>query len=826
MSYSIIDIANILQINTSNLKHYTISTLLTDSRQVFYAEESLFFALTTAYNDGHKYIIELYDLKVRNFVVSKIEPHWKNLADANFLLVDDTLKALQKISISHREHFSMPVVGITGSNGKTIVKEWLFQLLKNSFNIVRSPRSYNSQIGVPLSVWQINSTTTLGIFEAGISKPHEMEALEPIIQPTIGIFTSIDDNEHQENFHSLEEKCLEKLCLFKNSQVIICNADNEILVTCLKKKNLWDRCLTWTKQQNTTHQAFLTITNIHHEEQKTVIQYRIAQSEYKIQVPFTDFFLIENVLNVILAATYLKVPHHLITKEIQKIEPVDIRLEVRKAKNNSILISDKCGIDITSLEIALSFLQQRATNNALGRAVILSDTSQNTSYTKKIFQQISKLLTQYNIDKLIGIGEQILPHADIFTLQDKHFYSSLNQFIISKEWANIHDKVILLKAEKSFNLQHIHALIEERVHETFMEINLDALIYNFNIYKNILGKETKIVCMVKADAYGAGATEVAKTLQYHRCDYLAVATAEEGIQLRKDGIKLPILVLNPEVNGFEILYQYHLEPEVYNFRILHIFIQKAIEYNITNYPIHLKIDTGMHRLGFTSEDIDKLLEIINKQTTFRIKSIFSHLAASENWLFDDFTQQQISAFKTIADRIQEKCQYPVIKHILNSAGIERFPLQQLDMVRLGISLYGINVEKRTITKNVCSLYSTILQIKHISKHETVGYGRKGVFDRDAKIATIRIGYADGLSRQLGNGVGYVLIRGKKAPFVGNICMDLSMIDITGIDAKEGDIVEIFGDHISVTDIANKINTIPYEILTAVSSRVKRIYFKE
>ncbi len=825
MTYSIFKIAQIFGISKTNLLDREISILLTDSRQVFYADQSLFFALKTPNNDGHKYIPELYDMKVRNFVVKELDPEWGKLSGANFLLVKDPLQAMQKLVSFHRKKFEIPVVGITGSNGKTIVKEWLYQLLREDYNITRSPRSYNSQIGVPLSVWQLNEQTELGIFEAGISMVDEMENLQSIIRPTIGILTNIGEA-HQENFSSLQQKCLEKLELFRNSDVIICDGDNPLIQKCLDIACLSQKVMAWTRRPEFSTDRPLQIFKIEKKETSTVIEYSILEFAGKFEIPFNDDASIENAINCLAAVLYLKAPSKDIGERMKRLEPVAMRLDVRPGKNNCILINDSYNSDINSLEIALGFLQQRATAESLRKVVILSDIPQSGMLPKTLYNRVAELIDNKGIDKIIGIGEEISHNAATFHQKEKLFFETTEEFIRSGVWKTFRNELILLKGSRQFNFEKIDECIEEKAHETVMEINLDAVVHNLNFYRSKLKPETKIVCMVKADAYGAGATEIAKTLQYHRCDYLAVAIAEEGVKLRKDGIKLPILVLNAEVNGFETLFEYSLEPEVYNFRILDAYIHEANKRGISDYPIHLKIDTGMHRLGFTEGDLDKSLPIINQQDGLRIQSVFSHLAASESWKFDDFTTQQISTFKRVAEKIEAGCGYKVMKHILNSAGIERFPEEQMDMVRLGISLYGVSSSGLEGPKIVSSLYSTILQIKDISQGETVGYGRRGVVERDARIATIRIGYADGVRRQLGNGVGHVMVRGHRVPFVGNICMDQSMIDITGLDVKEGDAVEIFGQNISVIDVADSIQTIPYEILTSVSSRVKRVYFKE
>ncbi|HMM04403.1 MULTISPECIES: bifunctional UDP-N-acetylmuramoyl-tripeptide:D-alanyl-D-alanine ligase/alanine racemase [unclassified Dysgonomonas] len=823
MKYSIHKIAKILDAIASDLNDADISILLTDSRQVFYPAETLFFALSTKNNDGHKYINELYELGVRNFVVSQILPDWENYQDANFLVVTNTLTALQRIAAYHRNQFDIPVIGITGSNGKTVVKEWLYQILHQDFNITHSPRSYNSQIGVPLSVWQMNDHTQLGIFEAGISQPEEMSKLEAIIRPTIGILTNIGQA-HQEGFKSMKQKCLEKLELFINCDVIICEEENELIDECMEIACLSHKRLTWSRRGSS--KSPLYVMKIEKQEKSTTIHYSVLGMASKLTIPFSDDASIEDAIHVLATAFYLHMSLPDINGRMATLEPVAMRLDVRQGKNNSTLINDSYNSDINSLNIALDFLVQRATANEQKKVLIISDIPQSGLILRELYYLAANLVLNKKIDLLIGIGQEISDHKEMFKDTESLFFNTTEDFIHSNIWHDFHDMFILLKGARSFSFESINKLLEVKTHETVLNIDLDAIVHNFKFYRSKLNPKTKMICMVKADGYGTGSSEVAKTLQYHKCDYLAVAVAEEGVILRKQGIKVPIIVLNSEVGGFEELATYSLEPEVYNFRILDAFIKEAKLQGITNYPIHIKIDTGMHRLGFTEEDIPELMDRVKGQTGVRIQSVFSHLAASESWNFDDFTLQQIKTFKKIAGEIEESCHYPVMKHILNSAGIERFPEEQLDMVRLGISLYGVSASGLNGLRNVCTLKTTILQIKHIKAGETVGYGRKGHFDHDATIATIRIGYADGISRQFGNGVGVVLVNGHQVSIVGNICMDLTMIDVTGIEVKEGDIVTIFGENLPVTDLAKKINTIPYEIFTSISNRVKHIYYKE
>ena len=822
MKYEIKQIASILGITSNNLNYAEITTLLTDSRKITNPSTTLFFALESKNNDAHNYISELYNSGVRNFVVSKQFDEWRDFKDANFLKVKNCLSALQKLAHHHRSKFDIPVIGITGSNGKTVVKEWLYQLLEKDFNIVRSPRSYNSQIGVPLSVWQLDEDTELGIFEAGISKPDEMENLEPVIKPTIGVLTKIGEA-HQENFSSLQQKTLEKLELFTNCEVFIFEEDNDLVNSCVDLKVLSQKTFSWSRKNREAH---LFISDIEKKENCTEISYTFMNFDYSFEIPFIDEASIENAINCLAVALYLHVSPNDISNRMSALEPVAMRLDVRKGKHGSLIINDSYNSDVNSIKIALDFQHQRKMDRKLKKTLILSDILQSGVPPKSLYKRVAEMTEQSGIERIVGIGRDILTNSDLFTMPEKTFFLTTDDFLKSNIHETFRDELILLKGARRFNFEKINNILEERIHETVLEVDLDAVVHNFNYYKAKLKPDVKLICMVKANAYGAGAVEIAKTLQYHRCDYLAVAVAEEAVSLRNEGITLPIIVLNPEVNGFEELITNNLEPEVYNFRILETFIKKSERSGITDYPIHLKIDTGMHRLGFLPGQVEELADLLKQQKGLRVKSIFSHLSASESWAFDDFTHQQINTFREVAEKIEHELGYPVYKHILNSAGIERFHDYEWDMARLGIGLYGVSPSGLNGLRNVCTLKSTILQIKQVSNNETIGYGRKEKLDHDARIATIRFGYADGMDRQFGNRRGKVLINGQFAPIVGNVCMDLCMIDVTDIKAEEGDTVVLIGEEIPVTELAECIGTIPYEILTSVSPRVKRIYIKE
>jgi len=796
-----------------------INWLLTDSRSLSFPAESLFFAIETARNDGHKYIAELYAQNARYFVVSKILPEFVEFSEAVFLQVSDTLNALQTLTSAHRKLFNIPMVGITGSNGKTIIKEWLYQLLHTEYNITRSPRSYNSQIGVPLSVWGLNEATEIGIFEAGISQPNEMARLQAIIQPTIGIFTNIGDA-HQENFDTLEQKAREKMKLFVDCETLIYNSDNEILNKTIAQSEVKAQLFSWGKN------APVQILKIEKSPMKTAIsiQYKNAKSE--ISIPFTDDASVENSLHCITFLLFLGKNFEEISQRISRLEPVAMRLEVKEGIRNCLILNDSYNSDINSLNIALDFLNQQATAKNLSRTLILSDIMQSGFSPEILYQTVADLVRNKNINHFVGIGTEIAKNADKFGEIRTDFFPTTDDFLKSSLPNNFSNELILLKGSRSFHFEDISAKLELIAHETVLEVNLNALVDNLNYFRSKIRPETLIMSMVKAFAYGSGAVEVARTLQHHRCDYLAVAVADEGVELRREGIRIPIVVMNPEKSGFGLIFDHKLEPEIYSFRLLDLFISAAEKLGITDYPIHIKIDSGMHRLGFAPQEIDRLIDRLQNQTQVKVRSVFSHFAGSDDAQFDDFTRQQAEVFTACADRFSEKFSHRILRHILNSSGIERFPEYQFDMVRLGIGHYGISTNPNSGLQPVCSLKTVILQIKNVKSGETIGYNRSGKVARDSRIAIIPIGYADGFDRRLGNGNGEVFINGKRARTIGNICMDLSMIDITEIDAQEGDNVEIFGKNISVSEVAEWMKTIPYEVLTNVSRRVKRVYFQE
>ena len=809
MSSSIENIVKALGAKRFGDHNAQIDWILTDSRSLCFPEETLFFALKTKRNDGHKYIPDLYERGVRNFVVSELPENKEAYTAANFLQLANPLKGLQKLAEKHREQFLIPVVGITGSNGKTVVKEWLYQLLSPDRVVTRSPRSYNSQIGVPLSVWLMNEETQLAIFEAGISEMGEMEALQSIIRPTIGILTNIG-GAHQENFFSVQEKCMEKLTLFKDCDVIIYDGDNELISSCVSKSLFTSREIAWSKKDN---ERPLFIESICKGEDSTTVKYRYLGMPNEYKIPFIDDASIENSLHCLAVALYMMVPAEDIAERMAHLEQIAMRLEVKEGKNGCVIINDSYNSDLASLDIALDFMSRRSEDKGKKRTLILSDMLETGQSSKLLYRQVAELVHSRGVEKIIGVGDEIRTASSRFELE-KYFFHSTEDLLKSDLLPNLRNEVVLIKGSRSFHFDDISERLELKVHETILEIKLNALVDNLNYYRSKLKPETKMVCMVKASAYGAGSYEIAKTLQDHRVDYLAVAVADEGSDLRKAGITSSIIIMNPELTAFKTMFDYKLEPEVYSFHLLNELIKAAEKEGVTNFPIHIKLDTGMHRLR------------LKKQTAVIPRSVFSHLVGSDAEQFDSFTRRQIEAFERASQELQEAFPHKILRHICNTAGIERYPGAQFDMVRLGIGLYGVDPFTNKIIHNVSTLKTTILQIHDVPKEETVGYSRKGHLERDSRIAAIPIGYADGLNRKLGNGNAYCLVNGQKAPYVGNICMDVCMIDVTDIDCKEGDKAVIFGDDLPVTVLAEILGTIPYEILTSVSNRVKRVYYQD
>ncbi len=813
-----------------------IEWLLTDSRSLCFPENTLFFALKTSRNDGHRYIADLYRRGVRNFVVTAPPtlPKGKGYEDANFLIVPSPLEALQRLAERHRDEFDIPVVGITGSNGKTMVKEWLYQILSPNHHVTRSPKSYNSQIGVPLSVWLMDEQADMALIEAGISQPGEMRSLADIIQPTIGILTSLG-SAHQENFRSMEEKCMEKLQLFEHAQTLIYNADDDTISRCIRRSGYKGKKIAWSRDNESAALYVIARQETGTTQQPcTVITYSYQGERATYRLPFIDEASVECSLACAATARFLGVTAEQLDERMSQLEPVAMRLEVKEGQHGCVVINDSYNSDINSLDIALDFMQRRRSlpvassyRGGNGNTLILSDIQQSGMTQEELYHEVNDLCLKRGIDKLIGIGSDISSQRSLFTVGKKFFFATTDDFLKSQTFRELRDEEILIKGARQFGFDRITEQIEQKVHETILEVNLNAVVDNLNYYRSMLQRDTKIVCMVKADAYGAGAVEVAKTLQDHQVDYLAVAVADEGVTLRQNGITQNIMIMNPEMTAFKTMFDYDLEPEVYSFRLLDALIHAAKKEGITDWPVHIKIDTGMHRLGFNPDkDMEELINRLKHQTAVIPRSVFSHFVGSDSDDFDNFSRMQFEKFDRASRQLQAAFDHKILRHMDNSAGIEHFPERQLDMCRLGLGLYGVDPRDNHILNTVSTLKTTILQLRHVPKDETVGYSRKGILTRDSVIAAIPIGYADGLNRHLGRGACYCLVNGQKAPYVGNICMDVAMIDVTDINCQEGDMVEIFGEHLPVTVLSDALDTIPYEVLTAVSSRVKKVYYQE
>ena len=781
-----------------------ISDLLIDSRHLVDARQALFFALTSVRNDGHKYIKELYDKGLRAFVVKRLPQ--EDFPEAVFIVVPDTLKALQTLAARHRQQFDIPVIGITGSNGKTIVKEWLYQMLSPDHNIVRSPKSYNSQVGVPLSVWQMNETYDMGIFEAGISEPDEMMALQDIIRPTIGVFTNIGQA-HDENFINRAQKVGEKMNLFTKAGSLVYCMDYSEIQQVVMRSGLASKIKLFTWSRKFT-EADLFITSVTKNERTTVIQAAYRGESMTYVIPFSDDASIENAIHCIAVSLLMGMKPEVIAERLMSLSSISMRLEIKAGMNNCTIINDYYNSDVNSLSIALDVMKQQHQHKR--KVVILSDILQSGRSEMDLYAEIGQLLKNKGVDMLIGIGEGISRQANKFEMEC-YFYPNVGDFLAHFPFSKFNNQTILLKGARAFEFEQIGMELQEKAHETVLEINFNHLVSNLNYFRSKISPETKLMLMVKAFGYGSGNLEVSNVLQFQKVDYLTVAFADEGVELRRAGINLPIMVMSPEVNSYDNIIKYHLEPEVFSFRNLE-FIEKAMQ-NLAlpeAHPlnVHIKLDTGMHRLGFSKDELPELIGRIKANPMLHVKSVFSHLATADNTAEDDFTLGQIRNFEEGSQMIVEAFPYKVLRHILNTAGITRFPQYQFDMVRLGIGLYGVPTTDadKGLLQPVVSLKTTINQIKHIPAGDSIGYNRHGRAEADMRIGIVPIGYADGLSRLLGNGNGKFYVNGQQA--------------------SEGDTVVIFDAEHDIEDIAKACQTIPYEIMTRVSQRVKRVYYQE
>ena len=796
-----------------NAATVAVDTISIDSRSLQNGAQTLFFALVGAHNDAHQYISDLITIGVQNFVVTHIPAACQG--KANFYVVQNTTLALQQFATTYRSLFDFPIIGITGSNGKTIVKEWLNFVLSPDYNIIRSPKSYNSQIGVPLSVVAINEQHNLGIFEAGISTISEMEKLQPIIKPTIGVLTNIG-TAHDEGFASAQEKIIEKLKLFESAEVLIyCKnetIDNEV--------NPQIKTFTWSWSA-TNATVLISKKNV---STHTVLHIQYGEWQFDVTIPFQDEASIENAISCLMVLLYFEYDEQTIQNRMELLYPVEMRLQVKNGINNCSIIDDSYSSDFQSLKIALDFLESQKQYKK--KTVILSDIFQSGLPKDVLYEQVRALITANKIDRVIGIGETISAFKDAFV--NAVLYQNTATFIADFENLNFSNETILIKGARTFQFEEIVYLLEEKTHETVLEINLNAISHNLNFFKSKLQPNVKMMVMVKAFGYGNGGLEIAKLLEHHKVNYLGVAFADEGIALKNGGITLPIMVLNPESTSFSAIIQHQLEPEIYSLKGLYAFLKLAKQKKLHRFPIHIKLDTGMHRLGFEENTINELIASLQGVETVEVKSILSHMATSDDRQHMEFANRQIALFDELSNQLISKLKINPLRHVLNTSGISNFSNAQYDMVRLGIGLYGVSndAEEQKQLENVGTLKSVISQIRIIAAGESVGYGRRFMATAPTKIATIPIGYADGISRAWGNGVGHILIKNKKAPIIGSVCMDMLMVNVSDIECNEGDVVVVFGENLPVNYIAHKLHTIPYEILTNVSQRVKRVFYRE
>jgi Alr-MurF fusion protein len=821
IDYTIQEIAQIINgklFVPAGFQHKKMEQVVTDSRTFFRGGQALFFALKGPRHNGHNYIADLLRKGLKAFVVSRTQ----EISDkAAFILVKNTTEALQKLAAYHRNNFQFPVVGVTGSNGKTIVKEWLHELLSEEFKIVRNPKSYNSQIGVPLSVLLMEEHNNLGIFEAGISQPGEMEKLAKIIQPEIGILTNIGDA-HQENFDSKKQKTREKLNLFTTSKKLIFSTDDietaELANSFCSTHEV--EPVSWSLENRKASIQFKKQS----ENGSTQIEATFGDKKFRFTIPFSDSSSVENACHCFAAVWTLSQNPKKILIRFKQLSAVAMRLEIKKGINNCLLINDYYNSDLASLSIALSVLHQQAQKGHLKKQVILSDIQQTGLPQAELYRQVNLLLKQYEIDELTGIGPEISANSEAFSL-GKIFFDSTQSFEKRLARNRFKDSAILIKGARNFTFEKISALLQQKAHQTVLEIDLNALVHNLNVFRSLLRPSTKIMVMVKAFSYGSGDVEIAKLLQFQNADYLAVAVADEGVELRQAGIEIPIIVMNPEEHSFQNIIDFRLEPNLYSRELLESFEKAATGNALQQFPVHIKLDTGMNRLGFkTEKEVDEVVSFLINSDRLKVVSVFSHLAGSDDPAFDSFTKEQIKQFELLSEKISA-CFGKIDRHILNSAGIERFPGKQFEMVRLGIGLYGVSATGLPL-QNISTFKSVVSQIKKLAAGETVGYSRKGEITRKTEIAIVPVGYADGIDRKLGNGIGEAFVNGKRVSVIGNVCMDMLMLDVTGLNVQPGDEVEFFGPHISISEVAQKAETIPYEILTGISQRVKRVYLQE
>lgn len=815
--YSSKEISEILNCKAYGSKDFEITEVSVDSRSVSRPETTLFFAIKGINHDGHDYVKELYGRGVRNFVVSNMRSEYKAYDNAVFFVVSEVLSAVQQLAAWHRKHVATEIIAVTGSNGKTIVKEWIYQLLADESGIYRSPRSYNSQIGVPISLLGISEDTKLAIIEAGISMPGEMERLEQMIRPEIGVFTHLGDA-HGENFSSRRQKLQEKAVLFKDCRWIV-GQEGEALDFILQRVQLNIQTVIWGKGEACDVRILKELT----QDNNRVVDFCYLNQKYSIRIPFTDEASFENCMNAVCVLLLKGKKMDYVAERVKCLQPIAMRMEIKDGINRCVLINDYYNSDAASFQLALNTLSMQDAGRE--KVVILSDFVDTGKEEKELYQEVAELLRKAKVSVFIGIGEKISRYKPYFLVPHCRFYKDTDSFLRQENREYFKDQVILIKGARKYRFEYIAGFLQKQSHATVLEVDMDAMVHNLNYFRSLVPSQTMIAVMVKAFSYGSGAGEIASLLQYQGVNYLMVAFADEGVELRAAGITIPIGVMNPEPEAFDNMIEFNLEPEIYSLELLKAFDQALAKHGIENYPVHLKLNTGMNRSGLDPEELPALLEFFEVKRRVMIRSMFSHLAGSDEEMHDEYTLFQINRFIQMTEKVQLHFDYHIIRHILNSAGIERFKQYAFDMVRLGIGLHGISTVGAPLIP-VSSFKTYVAAIRNVKADQTVGYGRKGILNRDSRIAVIPVGYADGLDRHLSRGVGEVMIGNKRVPIVGNICMDACMLDVTGTDTQVGDEVEIFGKYIPVTELSDKLGTIPYEVLTSVSHRVKRVYFKE
>jgi alanine racemase len=814
------EITNIVNGNLWGREDLFAHDLLTDSRHFNFTEESVFFAIRGPNHDGHKFIGQLHKRGIRIFIVESFPENINEYNDSAFIKVESTIDALQALAAYRRKKFTGLVIGITGSSGKTIVKEWLADIMGSAFPVVRSPKSYNSQVGVPVSVWKLDPAYKVGIFEAGISFPGEMNKLQIVIDPDIGVITNIGDA-HQENFPDLMSKAEEKLKLFTNVSKIVYCKDHKIIHQLIMGDDTYrsKTLVSWSAKEESSEAIIKKVTL---SDGKTGLQIMFNGINHHFIIPFNDRASVENAITAAVVALTLGMDPLVIGKGLESLVAVAMRMELKSGINGCQLIEDYYNSDPGSFGMALEYLKSQ---NSVKRTLILSDFVQSGRAEKELYSEIGNLIEQSGIDRFIGIGKGLKNSCSNFR-KGSRFYISTEEFVNGFVPSDFQNETILLKGARAFEFERISKLLEQQVHHTVLEINLDAVSHNLNEFRHYLSGTTRIMAMVKAFAYGAGSSEIANLLEYHRVDYLAVAYADEGVELRKTGVTLPVMVMNPEISAFDVIIRYNLEPEIYSVSLLRKFADIASRHGLVDYPVHIKIDSGMHRLGFLPDETEELLLILKSKESLKVISVFSHLAASENPSFDDFTRKQVEVFLKASASIHEGLDYTFICHILNSSGIVRFPEYQFDMVRPGIGIYGVGTFGNLALIPSGRFITRVSQVKVVPAGEPVGYGCADSSDHNRTIAILPVGYADGLNRKLGNRRGSIFIKNARVPIIGNVCMDMCMVDVTSLNVSDGDEAEIFGQNIRIEEIAEQCDTIPYEILTSVPPRVKRVFYKQ